>query len=123
MTNWQILPLNMALILCGLGGIMALTNPDRSAYETYASEKIGELAKDQCNLAPAELGVILQAPCRATIEAFKPHTIATIAATTTRQNAIFFSIYRSDISIPIANFHAKVESIGILNNFWTYKLP
>ena len=103
--------------------MMALTNPDRSAYEAYAIEQIGELAKERCNLAPAELGVAIQAPCRAAIESFKPRLIPLLAATTTRQNSIFFSIYKSDISIPAVNFHTKVESIGIFNNFFTYKIP
>jgi hypothetical protein len=108
---------------CGLGGVMALTNPDRSAYENYAVDRIGDLAKDQCDRAPAGLGVLLQGPCRAAIEVYKPQIRPLLAATTTRQNLVVFSIYRSDISIPAANLNAQVESIGIFDRFFTYKTP
>jgi hypothetical protein len=122
MRQWQIVLLSI-LAGCGLGGMMALSNPDRSDYENYAVEQIGNLAKDQCDRAPAGLGILLQGPCRAAIEAYKPQLRPLLAATTSRQNWIFFSIYRSDISIPIVNLNARVESIGIFNNFFTYKTP
>jgi Domain of unknown function (DUF4359) len=103
--------------------MMALTNPDRSSYEVYAVEQLGELAKSQCNQAPAGFGIVLQGPCRAAIEAFKPQIRPMLAAATTRQNFIIFSIYRSNLSIPVVHLHAQVESIGIFNNFYTYKTP
>jgi hypothetical protein len=102
---------------------MVLTNPDRAAYENYAIEQIGNLARDQCDRAPAGLGILLQGPCRAAIEAYKPQLRPLLAATTIRKNWGLFSIYRSDISIPVVNFQAQVESIGIFNNFFTYKAP
>lgn len=122
MKGWQVLLLGI-YVGCGLGGLMALTNPDRVAYEDYAVERISDLARDQCDRAPAGLGVILQGPCRAAIDSFKPKIRPLLAATTSRQNYIFFSIYKSDISIPAVNFNARVESIGIFNNFFTYKTP
>ncbi len=107
----------------GIGGIMAATNPHRSAYEAYAVEQISNLAEERCQSVPAELGIVLQGPCRAAIAAARPQLLTLIAAATTRQNYIFFSIYRSDLSIPAANLDARVESIGIFNNFVTYKTP
>jgi hypothetical protein len=118
MKCWQIVLLCI-FALCGL----AATNPDRSAYENYAVEQVGNLASDQCNRAPGDLGTILQGPCRAAIEAYKPQIRPLLAAATTRQNLFFFSIYRSDISIPAVKFNAQVESIGICHNFYTYKTP
>jgi Domain of unknown function (DUF4359) len=118
MKLWQIVLLGV-LGLCALG----LTNPDPGAYEVYAIEQIGNLAKDQCTQAPAGLGILIQGPCRAAVEAYKPQLRPLLATTTTRQNFILFSIYRSDISIPAANFNAKVESIGIGNHFLIYKAP
>jgi hypothetical protein len=118
MTRWQIVLLGI-LGLCGLG----LTNPDRAAYETYAFEQIGNLARDQCDRAPAELGIMVQGPCRAAVSAYLPQLRPLLSATTNRQNLLLFSIYRSDISVPAANFNARIESIGILNRFFTYKAP
>jgi hypothetical protein len=122
MAQWQVVPIGL-LTVCGLGGMMMLTNPDRMAYEAYAVDRVGELAKDQCDRAPAGLGIVLQGPCRAAIESFKPQLKPLLAASTSRQNFMFFSIYKSDISVPAASLNAKVESIGIFNNFFTYKAP
>ena len=122
MKPWQIALLSIVTGY-GLVGTMALTNPDRDAYETYAIEQIGNLARDQCSQAPAGLGIFLQGPCHGAIEAYKPRLRPILAATTTRQNWLIFSIYRSDISIPAVSFNAKVESIGIFNNFLIYKIP
>lgn len=122
MKGWQIVLLGI-FAGCGIGGLMALTNPDRVAYENYAVDRVSSLARDQCDRAPAGFGVMLQGPCRAAVEAFKPQIRPLLAATTSRQNLIFFSLYKSDISIPAVNFNARVESIGIFNNFVTYKTP
>lgn len=122
MKQWQIV-LTSILAACGLGGLMALTNPDRSAYEIYAVDRMSDFAKDQCDRAPAGLGVLLQGPCRAAIEAYKPQFRPLLSATTSRQNWVLFSIYRSDISIPMVNLNAQVESIGIFDRFFTYKTP
>jgi hypothetical protein len=102
---------------------MALTNPDRAAYENYAVDRISDLAQDQCDRAPAGLGVLLQGPCRAAIEAYKPQFRPFLAANTTRKNWLLLSIYRSDISIPAVNLKMQVESIGIFDRFFTYKTP
>jgi hypothetical protein len=122
MKRWQIVLLGI-YAGCGIGVLMVLTNPDRVAYENYAVEQATSLAREQCDRAPADLGVIFQGPCRAAIDGFKPQIRPLLAATTSRQNLIFFSIYKSDISIPAVNFNARVESIGIFNNFFTYKTP
>jgi hypothetical protein len=115
---WQIVLLG-AFGLCGLGA----ANPDRAAYEFYAVDRVGDIVSAQCDRAPDGLGILLQGPCRAAIDSYKPQIRPLLAATTTRQNWILFSIYRSDISIPSINFNAQVESIGILNHFFTYKTP
>jgi hypothetical protein len=111
------------LFLLGIGIGLILTNPNRAAYETYAVEQITDLAKEQCNQAHSQYGIILQGPCRTAIEVFKPQIRPLISANTQRHNWILVSIYRSDVSIPAANFSGQVETIGILNNFYTYKAP
>ena len=119
MKIWQLLAIG-TLGACGLG---LLTNPDRNAYENYAVDRVGNLAKDQCDRATAGLGSILQGPCRAAIDIYKPQIRPLLSATTNRQNLLMFSIYRSDISLPAIGFDGRVESIGIFNNFFTYKTP
>jgi Domain of unknown function (DUF4359) len=122
MKGWQIVLLGIYTV-GGIGVLMALTNPDLDAYEEYAVERVSGLARDQCDRAPAGFGIVLQGPCRAAIDGFRPQIRPLLAATTSHQNFVFFSIYKSDISIPAVNFNARVESIGIFNNFFTYKTP
>jgi Domain of unknown function (DUF4359) len=119
MKSWLIVLLG----LVGVGGLGFLTNPDRVAYENYAVEQAGNLAKAECDRVPGGLGMLVQQPCRAAIEAYKPQIKPLLAATTTRQNWGLFSIYRSDISIPAVNFNGRVESIGLFDRFYTYKTP
>jgi hypothetical protein len=119
MKSWLIVLLG----LVGVGGLGFLTNPDRVAYENYAVEQAGNLAKAECDRVPGGLGTLVQQPCRAAIEAYKPQIKPLLAATTTRQNWGLFSIYRSDISIPAVNFNGRVESIGLFDRFYTYKTP
>ncbi len=120
--QWRIVLLSILgiLALCGLG---RSTNPDQTAYETFAVDQIGNLASDQCDRAPEGLGILLQGACRAAISAYKPQLSPLLATATTRQDYGLFSIYQSNISIPTANFSAKVESIGIFNHFFIYKFP
>jgi Domain of unknown function (DUF4359) len=122
MARWQMVLLG-SLGLCAAIGVAALTNPDRSDYEVYAVEQVGNLAAIQCNRAPDGFKIILQEPCRAAISALKPQIRPILAANTTRQNYILFSIYRSKLSIPSVKLNTQVESIGIFKNFYTYKTP
>jgi Domain of unknown function (DUF4359) len=122
MRQWQII-LGSIVAGCGIGGAMALTNPDRSAYENYAVDRIGELAKDKCDHAPDGLGVFIQEPCRVAIEAYKPELRPMLAAATSRQNWVLFSVYRSSIMVPIVNLQVQVEAIGIFDHFFVYKAP
>jgi hypothetical protein len=122
MGRWQL----VLLSIVGIGGaisIAALTNPDRADYEVYAVEQVGNLAASQCNRAPDGFKIVLQAPCRAAIDALKPQIRPILAANTTRQNYILFSIYRSKLSMPSVKLDTQVESIGIFKTFYTYKTP
>jgi Domain of unknown function (DUF4359) len=121
MKQWQIVILGM-LATCGVAGLMALTNPERGAYEEYAVEQLGNQAREKCDSAPGGLGVLFQGTCRVAIDNFKPQLRTLVSASSNRQNLILFSIYRSDLSIPVVNVGIKVESIGIFNRFFTYKM-
>ena len=102
---------------------MFLTNPSRAAYESFAADRIGDLAKDKCDRAPDGLGVFIQESCRAAIQAYKPELKPVLAATTSRQNWGLFSIYRSKIMVPIVNMQVEVKSIGVFDRFFVYKIP
>jgi hypothetical protein len=121
MKQWQIVLLSIVATL-GVGGLMMLTNPERGAYEEYAVEQLGNQAREKCDLAPSGLGILFQGTCRVAIDNFKPQLRTLVSASSNRQNFGLFSIYRSDISIPVVNLGVKVESIGMFNRFFTYKL-
>jgi Domain of unknown function (DUF4359) len=121
MKQWQIVLLSILATL-GVGGLMVLTNPERGAYEEYAVEQLGNQAREKCDLAPSGLGILFQGTCRVAIDNFKPQLRTLVSASSNRQNFGLFSIYRSDISIPVVNIGVRVESIGMFNRFFTYKL-
>jgi Domain of unknown function (DUF4359) len=108
--------------MCGLGGVMVLTNPSQAAYEDYAVGQIEDLAKSQCDRAPGGFNLILQEPCRAAIAALKPQIQPLLANHSSCKNSLLFSLCRSNISISELNFQVQVESIGILDRFYTYKI-
>ena len=111
------------LAVCGIGLAMLATNPDQSKYESYAVEQVGNRIKDECGKAPQGLGSIIQAPCRAFVDSNTDKIRPLIGGTTTRDNLMFFSIYKTDLSVPAFNVNVKIETIGLLGLFVTYKTP
>jgi Domain of unknown function (DUF4359) len=109
------------LLFLGMAIGLILTNPNHATYETYATEQIAELAKEQCNQVPRGYVSLFHSPCRTAIEIFKPELRLLVAAHTQRQNWYLVSIYRSEIVIPGVKSNVAMESIGVLNNFYTYK--
>jgi hypothetical protein len=122
MARWQTISFGL-FVLGAVLALMALTNPDSAAYETYLVEQIADRASSECQQAPAGFGEILKEPCQGAIQAAKPHVRKLIDGATTRQNFGLFSRYTSDLSIPELKFNARVESIGAFDRFYTYKLP
>ena len=112
----------MILAGAGLGGVMALTNPNpsQSAYESFIVDRISELTKDKCDRAPNELRVFIQGPCRAAIKALEPELQPLLAISTNRENWVLFSIYRSNILVPIVDWQVQVESIEDPDRFYLY---
>jgi hypothetical protein len=47
----------------------------------------------------------------------------TIAKNTARYDYGVVSIYTTDLSIPQLNFTGRIETIGILDRFFTYRMP
>jgi hypothetical protein len=106
----------------GLGAAMAVTNPDRDAYEEYAVEKLTTYLKDDaCPQAPKVFGDLLQRQCKTLVDTGRPQIQQIIAKTTQQQNFIFFSIYRTNLEIgpilPVYHF----ETVGVFQKFYIYQ--
>lgn len=110
-----------AAALGGLGVVMGFTNPSRSAYEEYAAKRLSEYVKNEvCDQAPKVFGDFLQRNCNSLVDSSHSGVQRVIATNTQRQNFIFFSIYRTDFSVSpvIPSYH--FETVGALQNFYTY---
>lgn len=126
----------VAVGLVGIGGLcaaMAVSNPDQAAYEAYATQEISRyLNKSVCPQAPKLLGNSLKDECVALVAQNRPQMREIIAAHTERQNFIFFSLYKTDLSIdaflPSNVFFGSLlpayhfETVGIFQGLYTYKI-
>lgn len=110
--------------LVGLGSVMALTNPGRDDYEEYAVETLTTYLKEEaCPKAPtvAGIGDLLQRQCKTLVDTGRPQIQQIISQTTQQQNFIFFTIYRTDLSVgpilPVYHF----ETVGVFQKFYIYQ--
>lgn len=112
------------IALVGLGSVMALTNPDRNDYEEYAVETLTTYLKEEaCPQAPtvAGIGDLLQRQCKTLVDTGRPQIQQIISQTTQQQNFIFFTIYRTDLSVgPILPAY-HFESVGVFQKFYIYQ--
>lgn len=107
--------------IAGLGVVMAITNPSQASYEKFAVQQLTEyLKKDVCQKAPKVFGNLLQRNCSVLVDSSRPQMQQIIAQTTQKQNFLFFSIYRTDLSINpfIPTYH--FETVGLFQNFYIY---
>lgn len=107
--------------IAGLGVVMATTNPSQANYEKFAVQQLTEyLKKDVCQKVPKAFGNFLQRNCSILVDSSRPQMQQIIAQTTEKQNFLFFSIYRTDLSINpfIPTYH--FETVGIFQNFYIY---
>ncbi|MGF1485507.1 MAG: DUF4359 domain-containing protein [Prochloraceae cyanobacterium] len=114
-------------VLAGLGGLMVASNPSREAYETYAAEKLSTYVKDKgCNEmvqkeVPRQIAEVVTNNCIAIIDKNRSQIQEIIANNTKRQNLLFLSIYRTDLSLPAALPDYHFETVGLLQNFYIYQ--
>jgi Domain of unknown function (DUF4359) len=116
-------PLTSISLVCltGLVTVMATTNPDSSTYEDYAVEKLTTYLKnDVCNQVPQAFAALVQNSCASIIESNRPQIRQVIARSTQRQNFILFSIYRTNLSITSVVPLYQFQTIGLMQNFYTY---
>lgn len=110
-----------AAALAGLGVAMAVTNPSHAAYEEYAVQRLTEYLKNEvCTKVPKAFENFLQRNCTVLVDSNRPQMQQIITESTQRQNFIFFSIYRTDLSVNqfIPSYH--FETVGVFQNFYTY---
>ena len=102
----------------GVGVAMAIANPSREAYNEYATSKLVELAKDQgCSKVPFG-----KDKCLSVVDSARPQIQESISQSTHRQNFILFSIYKTEISIPVPLTPSyQFETLGAFQSFYTFK--
>ncbi|HBW57132.1 MAG TPA: hypothetical protein DEF27_04745 [Oscillatoriales bacterium UBA8482] len=109
-----------AILLTILAGTMAFTNPQREEYINYASDKLSaEIKKSICKESQVPeflkgFSSALVNTCN-TLVVNQRHLIKdTVDKSTTRQNAILFSVYTTEIA------GYKYQTLGGFGNFMTF---
>ena len=117
----QLMTAVSGIALAGLGGAMAITNPGQKAYEQYATEQLTGYLKEKCTQeVPQELGGVLQRHCKSLVDTGRPQLQRLISHKTERHNFVFFSIYRTKLSIAGLLPGYQFETIGVFQNFYLY---
>ena len=112
-----------AAAIAALGVAMATTNPRQENYEKYAVGKITNYLKtDFCKKTPDFLQNLIQFNCYKFVDSANPQIRDIVAATTTRQNYIVFSVYTTDLKIDNLIPGYKFETVGALDSFYTFKV-
>lgn len=128
--NWPGL-LGGAAIAALLGG-MAITNPNQTAYERYATAKLSEyLNNEVCSEmptgipeeVPAGLTDFLKKQCQDLVKTNQVPLQEVIHRSTQRQNFLIFSLYHTRLSVPgMAGLPTwEVDTLGIFNQFLIYR--
>ncbi|MTJ07160.1 MULTISPECIES: DUF4359 domain-containing protein [unclassified Anabaena] len=104
-----------------LGAMMSKTNPNQVEYEKYAVQKLTTYLKtDVCQKTPSFLERLIKTNCEQVLESATPHIKELITSTTKRQDYMIFSIYRTEIKLDSWIPGYKFETVGALNQFYTY---
>jgi Domain of unknown function (DUF4359) len=107
--------------LAVLGVIMAKTNPNQVEYQDYAVQRLTLYLKtDVCQKTQGLLESLIHFNCEKTVDSVNPQIRDVIAATTQRQDYLFFSIYQTDLKVSSLIPSYKFETVGAFNNFYTY---
>ncbi|MEA5549854.1 DUF4359 domain-containing protein [Anabaena cylindrica UHCC 0172] len=123
MKVWTIITSVGAAGIAVLGVTMAKTNPQQAEYEEYAVQRLTTYLKtDVCKKTPNFLQNLIQFNCDKLIESVNPQMRDIIASTTKRQNYIVFSVYSTELKLDNLLPNYKFETVGALDNFYTYKV-
>lgn len=109
-------------LLAVVGGACAYANPSQPEYEDYAIASLTTYLKDNvCTQAPKDFGDVIQGYCTSLVDVGRPQLRKAIAQNTDRLNFIFFSIYRTELSISPYLPAYQFETVGFLQKFYTYQ--
>ena len=104
-----------------LGVMMVKTNPSQGEYEKYAVQKLTTyLESDVCKKTPSFLEKLIKVDCQQMLESAIPHIKELITTTTNRQDYMILSIFRTEIKLDSRIPGYKLETLGVLNQFYTY---
>lgn len=113
-----------------LGAIAYLTNPPLSQYQAYAGQQIatylkGNVCENSGDELPFGLGNvqedILQNYCNTFVDVSQAQLGEIVGQQTNVNNYLFFSIYYTDIALPAPLPRYSFETIGIFQQFYTYR--
>ena len=120
----------MALKKIGIGGILMLaigaiavaTNPGSEKYQEYAQNAIQTRFKDKvCAQVAEDLGIWIEGQCQILITTASPYLAEVVDQQSTRQNFFFFSVYQADLTLPKPLPEYRLQTLGILDNFYIYQ--
>jgi hypothetical protein len=120
MNTWTRIGIGLGVVVAGLGGVLAMTNPNPTAYETFATNKLADyLSTKLCGNEAKKLG--LQQDCEDTLRSGRVPLRRFITRQTDRQNFLFFSIYTTQLEISPLLPSYRFETVGGLGQFYVYK--
>ncbi len=129
MAKWQVLLISGGLGLIAVITGLIFTNPAPSAYEEYVIEEVRLRAQHECSRASEHTigALVANLTCQNLVAIGQPylHNILkpVIADYTTRYDFGLASIYITQIDVAELNFAGRMETIGILDRFFTYQMP
>lgn len=107
-------------VLTSIGSVLAITNPDQVAYETFATQKfVSFLNKNVCAEAPEAFN--LRRDCLAMVQNNRSQLQDFLANNTYRRNFVFFSFYTTELSVAAFVPTYRVQTLGLLNQFYIYE--
>ncbi|MBE9078137.1 DUF4359 domain-containing protein [Romeria aff. gracilis LEGE 07310] len=112
------------LILVAVLGGLAVTNPERDEYETYAAAKLSDyLETTVCADLPSAVAELFQSQCASLLQSGQSPLRELVSQQTAQTNFIIFSLYRTRLTIPgFTQAPAyEFETLGIGDRFFTFR--
>jgi len=111
-----------AAALIAYGVAMAGTKPSQAEYEEYATQKLSQYLKEQgCSKTPNLLDNLIKFNCKNLIDSAAPQIRQIVNASTQKRDYIIFRVYTTNLQINSVIPSYKFETVGALDNFFTYK--